>query len=324
MISTSDRLIRTVKPWYAIVSTTAFCSAGLTIVVGLILLMTTTLRPTPWSDLVAGAAIYLVSQSLRAIRLAIIVGDPGKSLRQLIRAHLIGAAASFCLPYKMGDLLRVIELAYVLQRPGNIGFWRGILVMWIERVYDALPIAFLLLFLGVTIGTNAIHVVVPVFAAIVGFVMATLIAFFVMPENLDGLALFLARRYHGHRVVRLLQLIDSLYRLTADARRMLHRKHITLITISSLIWGAEIAVVSLILGEGTIGGSATTLLQFLSGLLSPSFTRQMSDIGTYSAVIGVPLLSLGLAAWVAALVSGRLRKAAWSASQHHQNDERLS
>lgn len=293
--------------WYGLASSAAFIGAGLTIGIGLGLLLSSVEASATWTDIAAGAGLYVLSQSLRAIRLAIIVGDPGKSLRQLVQAHLIGAAASFCLPYKIGDALRVMELAFVLRRGRNLGIWRGILVMWIERVYDALPIAILLAFLGVTIGTEALYSVAPVLAALIGFIIATLLTFFVLPENLDGLALFLARRYHGHRVVYLLRLIDRLYRLTADARRMLHRKHITLITISSLIWAAEIAVVALILGQGTIGGSTTILLRFLSGILSPAVSRQIGDFGTYSTVIGIPLLLLGLAAWLAAAHAGRLK-----------------
>jgi hypothetical protein len=302
------RLTVMIRAGYAGFSAASFCLAGLTILVGIILLLMTELTSPVWANLVIGATIYLLSQGLRALRLAIIVGDPGKSLRQLVRAHLIGASASFYLPYKLGDLLRIVELAFVLQRPGTFGLWRGILVMWIERVYDALPIACLLLFLGVTIGSSAIHVVLPILAALICFIMATLIAFFVMPENLDGLALFLARRYHGHRVVAILQIIDRLYRLTADARRMLHRKHITLITVSSLIWAGEIVVVSLILGDRTMGTSASTLLQFLSGLLSPSQPHQLDQLSTYSAAIGLPLLTLGLIAWLAACANGRLDK----------------
>jgi hypothetical protein len=308
MKPSSWRLAAAIRSYYPSISVASFCLAGVTIAIGLYLLLRTGLPSTIWKNVIIGSAIYLMSQGLRALRLAIIIGDPGKSLRQLVRAHLIGASASFCLPYKLGDLLRVVELAFLLQRPGTIGLWRGILVMWIERVYDALPIACLLLFLGATIGSNAIQVVLPILAALLSFIMATLIAFFVMPENLDGLALFLARRYHGSRVVAVLRVIDRLYRLTADARRMLHRKHITLITVSSLIWAGEITVVSLILGDRTMGASATTLLQFLSGLLSPSFPNQLADLATYSVVIGLPLLTFGAVAWVTACFSGRLGK----------------
>jgi hypothetical protein len=306
-----------VSPLYGLASSAAFLAAGLSIVFGIGLLMGSVTTLTSWVDVAAGASLYILSQILRSIRLAIIVGDPGKSLRRLVQAHLIGAAASFCLPYKIGDALRVMELAFVLRRGPNLGIWRGVLIMWIERVYDALPIAILLAFLGLTIGTEALHLVLPVLAALIGFIIATLLIFFVLPENLDGLALFLARRYHGHRVVQLLRTIDKLYRLTADARRMLHRKHITLITISSLIWTAEIAVVALILGQKSIGSSATILLRFLSGILSPTYSRQFDNFITFSTIIGIPLLLLGLVAWVFALSSGRLRVLSKSIPGHY-------
>ncbi|HVJ40073.1 MAG TPA: lysylphosphatidylglycerol synthase domain-containing protein [Dongiaceae bacterium] len=279
---------------------------GIAMLAGLVLLSATSPAIADWNVVVTAGALYIVSQGLRALRLAIIVGDPGKSLRQLVQAHLVGAAASFALPYKIGDLLRIMELAFVLRRRRNYGIWRAVLVMWIERVYDALPIAVLLFFLGVTIGEDTLRLVAPILAAMIAFIIVTLLTFFVLPENLDGLALFLARRYHGNRVVAVLRAIDRLYHLAADARRMLHRKHITLISISAVIWIAEITTVGLILGKGEIRGSATALLRFLSGLLSPTSTPELNDLSVYSVTIGLPLLVLGMIAWVAAIRSGRL------------------
>jgi hypothetical protein len=295
--------------WYRFVSAAAFLLSGATILVGLFLLIDNPLSVPDWQAVATATGIYIVSQGLRALRLAIIVGDPGKSLRQLIQAHLVGAAASFALPYKLGDLLRMMELAFVLKRPGSYGLWRSILVMWIERVYDALPIAALLLFLGATIDAATFRFVMPILGALTTFIVVTFFTFFVLPENLDGLTLFLARRYHGQRVVAVLRLIDRIYRLTADARRMLHRKHVTLISISALIWVAEMAIVGRIFGEGELGSSATGLLRFLSGILSPNSSSQFGNLTLYSATIGLPLLSLGLIAWIGAARNGRLSDA---------------
>ena len=296
-----------IPAWYRLASAAGFICAGIAIAVGLMLLLSTTATILDWGDVFIGASLYVLSQGIRAVRLAIIVGDPGKSLRQLVQAHLIGTAASFCLPYKIGDLLRIVELAFVLRRKGNLGVWRSILVVWIERVYDALPIAVLLLFLAATAGEDTLLVVAPILAALVTFIVLTLLTFFVLPENLDGLTLFLARRYHGSQVVTLLRYVDRLYRLAADAKRMLHRKHITLMTCSALIWGAEIAVIGLIFRQGTVGGPVAVLLRFLSGLLSPGFAHQPGNLSAYSAAIGIPLLLLGAVAWCGALLTGRLR-----------------
>ncbi|HVJ35766.1 MAG TPA: hypothetical protein VND94_21845 [Terriglobia bacterium] len=292
--------------WYRYASVLAFAGCGIAMLAGLWLLAATPISIFDWQAAAIAGGLYILSQGLRALRLAIIVGDPAKSLRQLVQAHLVGAAASFTLPYKIGDLLRIMELAFVLRRGRSYGIWRAVLVVWIERVYDALPITALLFFLGVTIGEDTLRLVAPILAAMITFIVLTLLTFFVLPENLDGLALFLARRYHGNRVVTVLRSIDRLHRLAGDARRMLHRKHITLISISAVIWIAEITTAGLILGKGEIGSSAAALLRFLSGLLSPTFSRELNDLTVYSAVIGLPLLLSGLVAWVAAIRSGRL------------------
>lgn len=292
---------------YRLISITAFIVAGMTMSIGIHLILSSSIVNINWVTVFCGAILYIVSQALRSLRLAIIVGDPGKSVRQLIQAHLVGAASSFVLPYKIGDALRMIELSFVLRRDRQLGLWRALLVMWIERVYDALPITVLLLFLGVTVGQESLSVVAPILVALSFFVATTLMIFFVLPENLDGLALFLARRYHGQRVVIALRYIDRLHRLIADARRMLHRKHITLGMVSSLIWGFEVVVVALIFGEGTLGDSAVILLRFLSSVLSPTFSYSFNNLSIYSLAIGAPLLLLGVAAWFASWHSGRLR-----------------
>lgn len=298
-------------PWYRLLSVTGFIGAGITIGFGLILLTSPPVSISNWSSVVVAGSLYTLSQFVRAIRLAIIVGDPGKSLRRLVQAHFVSASASFCLPFKLGDLLRIVELSFLLRRAGNLGLWRGFLIMWIERVYDALPIAILLLFLGATVGKEALSAVAPILATLSTFIVVTVLTFFVLPENLDGLALFLARRYHGPRVVIILRYVDRLYRLTADAKRMLHRKHITLLACSALIWAAEISVVSLIFKQGLAGGSTAGLLRFLSGLLSPSFFHRADNLGVYSATIGIPLLVIGLIAWCGAVIAGRLRFISW-------------
>lgn len=304
-MTTRDAIV-TLPIWYRVVSVAAFFIAGVAILAGVWLLIRNPVSVTDWQAVISAACLYVISQGLRALRLVVIVGDPGKSLRQLVQAHLVGAAAAFTLPFKLGDILRMMELSFALKRPGNYGLWRAVLVMWIERVYDALPIAALLLILGVTTDMNALHLVLPILGTLLAFVVVTFLVFFVLPENLDGLALFLARRYHDARIVDVLRLIDRIYRLTADARRMLHRKHITLISISALIWMAETVIVGRILGDTKLGGSATGLLRFLSGLLSPTFTHDSASLTLYLATIGFPLLLLGAACWLGAVRSGRL------------------
>ncbi len=298
------------RRWTSPILRLTFLLAGVTIHVGLMSLITVWMIRgrtvfDAWPTMGSAAILYLISQACRAFRLIVIIGDPTRSVQWLARAHFIGVAASFILPFKIGDLLRLSEIAYALRGPGTSGFWKSVLVIWIERVYDALPVCILLLY--VTVGDDQVTIlaILPIVSVLVLFIALTLVVFFVLPENLDGLTLFIARRYHGARAVKCLHLIDRLHHLIGDARHLLHRKHITLIALSAGIWGLEALVARLVLGSIGFGGLAQALLEFLSGALSARGAGHMVSPTAYSLLIGLPLLFLGLVCWYSHIAAGR-------------------
>lgn len=269
----------------------------------------------------AGMALYLLSQGARALRVATIVADPGLSVRRLAQAHIMGAGASFVLPFKLGEILRLGEIAHVVGSP-----WRAFMVLWIERVFDAFMMGILLALLWMTADGGA--TLGPIIGALILFVVLTVVVFFVLPENIDGLTLFIVRRYRGPTAARLLGGLDRLHGLIMDGRRMMHRKTQTLGALSVAIWALEAGIVALLLsavpGAGNIGNTLAGLLTFLSGAVSGAGIVGGGDAllvglaGDYVLVLGLPLLTIGVAGWLAHMVDGRLRQGAVQSWQTKQ------
>jgi len=288
---------------FQVISRILFIIAGAFIHIRVALFIISGAHRDEWLLLFAGSALYMLSQAVRAARLIVIVGDPRVSIKRLACAHLIGAAASFILPFKIGDLLRLNEVAHVLKWPAETGLWRAFSVMWIERVYDA---AMVTVFLGlVSLSTASADgaTILPIIIALALFVIGTTLVLFILPENLDDLALFIARRYAGGGAIRVLRYISRVHGLISEVRRLLRYKQVTILGLSAAIWGLEAAVAAIIIRSG-IGGSIEILLSFLSGTMSSASTQKF-NIPEYAWAIGAPLLVVGLIAWYAQLLLGR-------------------
>lgn len=316
---TSIFLAQAMPPWVAVSSRLLFAVTGVVLHAGgLILLWSTCLAwplPVKAVTALAGALLYALAQALRAVRLGVIVGDPERSLRRLTAAHFVGVAASFILPFKVGDLLRLTAIGTILgpvmghktpparKAPWWNGLWRAFLVMWIERVYDAVAVSLLLLSLAAHAGAGSLSAIGPVAVVLIVFVVLTIVVLFVVPENLDGLSLFIARRYNGPRAVAALASLDLVYRLIAEGRRLAHRKGVTLATLTAGVWGLEVAAAARLLGDDA-GGSTGALLGFLSGTLSATTAGHLGGTAVYPTVIGLPLIAAGLVAWYALALTG--------------------
>lgn len=287
-----------------LISRLLFIIAGLFIHIRAILFVMSGLHREAWLIILAAASLYMLSQLIRACRLIVIVGDPRISIKRLGCAHFIGAAASFIMPFKIGDLLRLTEIAHVLQRPRSTGFWQAFTVMWIERVYDAVMVGILLGLVAMNAEPATMATILPIVLSLAAFVIVTIVVFFILPENLDDLALFIARRYSGAGTVRTLRYISRIHGLISEARRLLRYKQVTIFGLSAAIWGIEAAVVDIVIRNG-FSGSVTILLGFLSGAMSVTSTQRF-NISDYAWSIGMPLLLIALVAWYAQLLAGRI------------------
>ncbi|WP_227459037.1 hypothetical protein [Cupriavidus pauculus] len=75
--------------------------------------------------------LYLSSHLLRALRLTMLAGNHEISLRRLTLVHYFASGVSLLLPFKLGEVYRVVELRTVI---GDLR--RSMVTVWIERGFD--------------------------------------------------------------------------------------------------------------------------------------------------------------------------------------------
>ncbi len=262
----------------ALISLAAFLLAGAAIVVQAAHSLTSlrgidagALIASNWTPILGACALYLVAHLLRALRLVVMIHDDRVGLRETFGAHFIAAGASLLIPFKLGELFRMAEVARLLRSPV-----RAALLVWSERVLDLLAITGAMLAALVFRKDLFESTALGVFLTLV-VVAATFIAFYVMPEHLEGVKLLFIRRYTAPWSLRAVQAIDASQRLLLHAPDSLRRRPATLITLTAMIWTLEVASLALFLphAAGALGATLSATAFFFSQL----FPSSMGPLG---------------------------------------------
>jgi Lysylphosphatidylglycerol synthase TM region len=255
------------------------------------------LSPAP----VAGAALlYLMAHLLRALRLAAIVAEPTIGFRQIVTAQFVGAAGSLALPFKLGEIIRLNEIFVVVD-----GIGRAILIIWIERLFDAI-ILIVLLCLWLQSAPAERYTILPLVITFGVFSAVTVIVAWVVPENVNALALYTLRRYRGPRATDVLRVLDWTYRLIRRGRLLVHRRIATLLLLTAMIWLLEIAtIMTAHIGEvQNVESAALALLKSLSAVITGTVVilttwrgEQPDPILVYRLTVALPFLACSLVLW---------------------------
>jgi hypothetical protein len=209
-------------------------------------------------------ALYLFAHLARFARLGVLLN--ANCLRKLLALHFYTAACSILIPLKLGELVRINELAWWT---GN--FWRGLLIVWVERIFDVVALALMILFLLFETGIE-LRALRLLLLAIGAFIFLSLLVFFILPEQLFSLNLHVIRSYKGRKAVRILRVVDTAYDFLQQFRLLVAGKITTLSLLTALVWGLELAAMSLLFGnEHLVRGIHSLLTQF-SDLLSTAPT----------------------------------------------------
>ncbi len=257
---------------------------------------------TRWR-LLPTAMIYLTGHGLRILRLALLIGGWRVGFRVIGGFHLMTAAVSLAVPLKLGEAYRVFELSNLTG-----SFTRAVAIAWWERAFDVFFILIILL-LAIMHLSGAIpsEFTAVIFLAI-GFIILTVLAFFVLPDNLRRLSVLIIRRYGDPGTVPVLRRIDAVRRGILEAPRLVQGKVATVATLSALIWLCEVACFIDLFPNVSLGKALDSLLSFLSAvtrgatLLDVLDTGSVETFGTnilaYLAATQIPLAFLGLIASV--------------------------
>lgn len=239
--------------------------------------------------------VYGLAHALRAVRLGVLLGA-GRA-RRLLGLYFYTAACSAVIPFKLGELVRINEIAW-----WSGSYWRGLLIVWIERVFDVVALCGMALFI---LGTGAQEPkdIGLLLWAIGGFVFLTVLLFLIVPEQLCDLNLHVMRSYRGRKAVYILRMLDSCYQLFDEVRPLLAGKLVTLSLLTLFIWGAELLAVAMLFDSNPWQGAVTSLVrQFVlvlgDGGLAAGFLAGFEDVKMLA------LIALGA---VALAFYGRLR-----------------
>lgn len=198
-----------------------------------------------WPAVALSALLYLASHTLRCVRLALLaIPILGVSGRTAMLLHLYTAPAALVLPLKLGELLRLQQLAAVSGR-----VTATIVLAVVERAFDAvLLLVVCAILLAVGEGATDKLVTLTVLLAIAS--LAAVAAFVLAPAGLSWLQDYIVLR-HTHRRARLvLASIDRIRTATAIGRDCLARTSPALLVITVAIWAVEIAAMAALLQGG--------------------------------------------------------------------------
>lgn len=195
--------------------------------------------------LALAALVYLLSHLFRALRLAMLVGSHQVSLRRLTQVHFFTAGVSLLLPFKLGEVYRVVELRTVIGSTP-----RALLTVWIERAFDAGILLLMIVCARLLTGGDSELGYVPLVVVSAAFLVLTLLGLLVLPENLQALSLFILRRYRSERAVAAMRAIRFMLDYVRHGQQVVAGKYAAVCAISALVWLLELLAFGFVLNAG--------------------------------------------------------------------------
>lgn len=239
----------------------------------------------------AAASSYLLGHLLRVARLAILFGADGARLRYFGAAHVATAAVSAFAPFKLGEVLRVTELAGL-----GVGLSRAVVAVVFERALDLAALAMLVL-TAVAIDSSVVAETRPALALMA--MTALVMALFVIGGQgaTRGLTLYVIKRYRGSPSLAVLAVLDRTDGALAHARTMVRGRLQVLVALSLTIWLAEFATLAFLAPRLAAIELPSALLTALSAGLSPGLVMPATAV-SYGHLLEWFLLPLGSVATI--------------------------
>jgi hypothetical protein len=229
----------------------------------------------------AALVAYLASHLLRAVRLALLIDDETVSLRALVAAQLYANGPSLALPFKLGELYRLLVFNTTVRN----GLKTAVAIVT-ERILDFCVIFLALITLLASRRPALSH---GAYFATLGtlFLLSVVVLLCILPENIETLQIYILRRHNTSLAVLVLTQLQRVQTYIREGKRLLSRKVATISLLSASIWALEIAAV-LALFSGFARPLSLVLLAlhiFLSGLLPAA-----------GGLVGLPLAFASIAA----------------------------
>ncbi len=187
----------------------------------------------PWKVAISCFA-YFFSHFLRSLRIAILLGRQDFSMISLISKQFYTNAVNLIVPFKLGEFYRILEFNKLILDPRQT-----FLTVIAERALD-----FIFLFAGLFISLYYSHYGIFdfKFTITIGvvFIVSVLFIYYVLPENIRSLNLFLAKRYSKNWVVNVLATNYKVHTAIENIKHIISEKPSTIFMLTLLIWLCEV------------------------------------------------------------------------------------
>ncbi len=208
------------------------------------------------------AVLYGVSHVLRAVRLALLAAPAlGMHIRTIVLLHFHTAPVSFIVPFKLGELYRWQQLAWLSGSP--IG---SLVILLLERTLDAVVLLIVLAALIIVGGQLPPHT--ELLSTLLALAtMLGLFAVFIAPGCLEAMQVYILRHHSAPRARRVLRVVDSTRTIAAGTNERLRGNIVLLFFLSAAIWTLE---------GGTLFVLAERFNRETSGFLTSMLTITLS------------------------------------------------
>ena len=188
-----------------------------------------------WWKIILSTFFYLFSHLLRSFRIAVLLNRQDLSLKKIIEKQFYTNGINLIIPFRLGEIYRMYSFNEIIEN-----YQTSVITFITERALD-----FFILFIGL-IATILIARVdmaslnTPLIFAFI-FVLVALFIYYVLPENIRSLNLFIARRYNTRNTLRILAFTGKFYNIITELKNILRQKVATLMVLTAIIWIFEVA-----------------------------------------------------------------------------------
>lgn len=202
-----------------------------------------------WLLLLAALGSYALSHLLRALRLTLVAASilPLR-VRVLFLLHFHTAAVSLALPFKLGELYRLHELAVL---SGDWG--RAVMAVVVERAFDAI---ILLACVALVLTGPTLPADLRIIGVVLTLALGVAVLIFFADPQLAALHGYIFTHHISPQARLALMAICSFRQAIAMARRCVQGNFLLLLLLSAAIWACEaVTLVAVVPALGREAGS---------------------------------------------------------------------
>lgn len=273
----------------------SFIVIGIIFLIGIVIQLKN-IKPSGLSDIFLNVGIfnifislvfYFISHLLRVIRLSILFNDESIKLNQILKYQLYTNGMNIIIPFRLGEIFRIFEFNKIVNN-----YRVTVLSIFAERTIDFIVLIVGLLIALVFIDTSNLNLQLTVLVSII-IVLALIYAYYVLPNNLNFLNLYLAKRTTSETLIRILNVSGKFHKFLIHLRQILHARISPVIILTMMIWVCEIigfsfvirflpnfelvfllalfVFLSILIPGGSFGFGGVQLGFYLIALINPDF-----------------------------------------------------